>query len=678
MKRFVTRSLSLRLTHFMVIFFSLIACLGIDVHATTITPIGSTNIRLTTATVGATIASVGIPLSECGVLWSTTPGVTLTAHKISQTTLTGGTFTFNVTGLDRSKTIYYKGYYTDGNGTVLSAELSFSNVPVFTGVGNWDVAANWNVQEVPGLDAGDSPIIDGICTIENNSTNGFWVCNDLKINTGAKLTINPARILQVKGTLINNAAEAGLVLKADAISPGSTLTFGTGTPLATVEMYSKASWDLNQAVGSKYSWQFFGIPVTTISLTDPTFANSLIRKYNETSLDDIGLWTAQSVTLPLTSGTGYEIVQQSPKIYTFTGRLTNTDFIQTLDYTAGTVFPGQHIYSNPYTAAIDVKAILFGSNTEESIYLYNTGTYNQWLDNTGIPSDGTTGAPGQYIVSTPNTSGNFGVPTQIPSMQGFLIKSLNQTNGSITIPYLSSTTGNIEAQRAPGFVKVVNADKVVTRIDLSGSHYADCMWIFTDPTCTNKFDNGWDGYKMLGSASIPQLYAMEADGDFQIDALADINGTYLGFTAGTDTNYKLTFTHKNTETHYSGLYLVDLVENKTTDITASGSEYAFTALSSPTSVKRFKIITSSEVNTKIPIVSSLLKVFYSNGTLVVKNQSDQNGELTLYTLNGVAIKKMTYNANDITTISTSNLVPGVYVAKASGSQEVVTERIIIR
>lgn len=650
-------------------------------YATSIVANAATVVRLTTATMGATILPAGSSLTERGILWSYSPGVTITDHKIIDSFLTGGAFTATVSGLAKSTTIYFCGYYVEGGSTVLSTELNFTNVPKFSGTGNWEDATKWNVGEVPGVLPGDSPIIDGICTIETNSLNGNWVCNDLTINAGAKLTINPAQALNVSGVLTNNAAEAGLVIKSDGISANGTLTFNNDPShpvLATVEMYSKASWDLNQAGGSKYSWQFFGIPVKTLSLSNGTFVNCLVRKYNESSVDDLGLWTAQSTAMPLTTGTGYEIVQQNPKIYVFPGELSNDDFTQPLNYVPGAKFPGQHIFSNPYTAAIDITKIAFDANTENSIYLYNTGTYNEWFDNSGSVSDGTTIAPGQYVVSTPATAGVLSVPKEIPSMQGFLVKNLLTTSGSITIPYIGSTMNNVELQRAKGSFKVVNADKIATRIDLSGTHSADCMWIFTDPACTGGFDNGWDGYKMPGSALNPQLYAMEAAGDFQIDAVADINGTFLGFSAGADTDYKLTFTHQNTATRYSVLYLVDLSENITTDITASGSEYTFTAQSSATPVKRFKIITTPEVTTNNPVVSSLLKIINSNGTLVIQNLSNQSGDLVIYTLNGVAIEKMAYKANGTTTFSTSSLLPGAYVAKASSDRERVTERIIIR
>jgi hypothetical protein len=204
------------------------------------------------------------------------------------------------------------------------------------------------------------------------------------------------------------------------------------------------------------------------------------------------------------------------------------------------------------------------------------------------------------------------------------------------------------------------------------------MWIFTDPSCTNKFDNGWDGYKIPGAAGNPQLFAMESDGNYQIDAVADVNETNLGFNAGLETDYKLTFTHQNTDKVYTGLYLVDLLENKTTDITASGSEYSFTAVSTPTPVNRFKIVTSPTINTNTLQVSSNLKIFNSKGTLYIQNQSNQNGNLILYNMDGKAVKKIEFKANEITTFSTVNFIPGAYVAKANTNLEIVTEKIIIR
>lgn len=635
-------------------------------HIITLNPSGPTNIKLTSATIDAMILAAGNTISERGVCWGTHAGVAITDHKSVEGGLTAGTFSLNITGLDKSKTIYYKAYFIDENGTNLSDELSFSNIPVFSAFGDWIDPANWNVKEVPGITPGDSIIIDANCTTDN-----------LTINAGTKVTVLPGRYLIIRDKIINNAGLSGLIIKSDAINHNATFAFKTGSPEATVEMYSKAKWDLYQADGSKYSWQFFGIPVKTFTMTD-AFLNSFIRKYDETATTEAGLWINQSSLTPLISGIGYEIVQQKPTTYSFAGTLTNEDFYKTLNYLEGTVYPGQHILANPYTAAIDISLINYGLNTEKAVYLYNTGTYNQWVDNGSSDYTGTTTAPGQYTVSTPSTTGTLGVPGQIPSMQGFLVKTSGQAVGSITIPYYPSLTFTTDPQRSPSINGNSASEKVATRIDLSGSHFADCMWIFSDPTCTTGFDNGWDGYKIKSAPQGPQIYAMESTGDFQIDAVADENGTSLGFNAGAETDYKLTFTHQNTNKLYQAIYLVDLLENKTTDITITGSEYSFTAISTPTPVKRFKIVTDANIKTGTPNVSSLVKIFNSNGILFVQNQTDHIGSLTLFNLNGVAVKKTEYKANEITTISTSNLLPGAYVAKASTNQEMVTEKIIIR
>ena len=689
MKRYVTLPLTLKFTHFSIALlfwmFATSIVAGnkiinsrtsdltlsskgeIKIDTITINPVTTVKLTsLTSATIVATIVAPGSTITERGICWSTTPGVKITDHKTPEGGLSTGTFTVTLTGLNKSKTIYFMGYYIDETGTFFSVELSFSNKPVFFGFGDWIDPGHWNVQEVPGITPGDSIIVDGNCTTDN-----------LTIDAGTVVTVKPGRALIIRNAIVNNAGASGLIIKSDALNNNGTFAFKTGSPDATVEMYSKAKWDLYQTDGSRYSWQFFGIPVKTFTMTN-AFSDCFIRKYDETATVEAGLWINQNSLTPLTSGTGYEIVQQSPFTYSFSGTLTNENFIQPLDYITGTIYPGQHIFGNPYTAAIDISTIGYDANTENAVYLYNTGTYNQWVDNGSTTSTGTTTDPGQYTVSTPSTIGVLGVPAQIPSMQGFLVKTLGQTAGSITIPYYPGVTFNTDPQRAPGAKVIAASEKVATRIDLSGSHAADCLWIFSDPTCTADFDNGWDGYKMMGATHNPQLYTMEPKGDYQIDAVADINGTYLGFNAGTETEYKLTFTHQNTDKLYPEIYLVDLLENKTTDITASGSEYLFTATSTPAPVKRFKIVTASDIKTSTPDVGSLMKIYNSNGVIFVQNQTDHNGCLTLFNMNGVAVKKTDYKANQITTISTSNLLPGAYIAKASTNQEMVTERIIIR
>ncbi len=139
-------------------------------------------------------------------------------------------------------------------------------------------------------------------------------------------------------------------------------------------------------------------------------------------------------------------------------------------------------------------------------------------------------------------------------------------------------------------------DLVGFRIDVLGSRYSDQLYLFSVPTCTCNFDNGWDGFKMIGTNSLaPIIYAEEPGGKFQVDAIPDFNETQIAFKAGEDSEYILSFFTQNLSRFYSSLYLVDLVENKTINLMTPGITYTFSVESTTAPVIRFKIITQLPV-----------------------------------------------------------------------------------
>lgn len=644
----------------------------------------STNIRLTRADLGATITTpTSGTIVERGIYWSTTTPVDETANLVSESTNLGGVYSIADIPVDRGTTIYFKGYVTNEYGTNMSEEGSFTNKPVFSGTGNWEDNTKWNVKEVPGShgdptygDVTDSPTIDGLCTLDNSNE-----VTDLTINNGKKLTINPEKTLDVKGTLTNGAADAGILIKTSDTKANGSLHFANGNPHGSVEMYSKAYINLGNPPGSKYNWQFFGIPVKTFSAGEINSCESYIREWDESVSDYNKVWVERDDHTSLyvqpsdimTHHKGYELVQCNPRTITFHGELVDTDLHKSLSYTPGAAFPGQNIYGNPYTAGIDISKISFGPNTEQAVYLYNTGTYNDWLGAGGDSSPGN--GPGQYTVSTPGTAGHGGVQADIPSMQGFLVKA---TGAGSTID-ISKSTGlmsNTSRQK----VKGLSANNVLTntRVDLIGEHFSDRMWIFSNPNCTRSFDNGWDGKKMLGNTQVSQLYSIENDGIYQINAVNDMNESYIGFQPGIDTNFKLVFNHENTSSIYAGIYLVDLFANKTVDISQSGSEYSFTA--SPTDVtKRFKIITQP---TGLVVPSdnqnSKLRIFDTEEGIYVENFSNNSATFVLCNVAGKIMQEITINENSTKTISTKNLTPGVYIAKSETDSEKLIQRFIIK
>ena len=580
----------------------------------------------------------------------------------------------------------------NNNNVTLNGSLNLLD-SISTISGKLDASTNLPTVIYGGLEAQDinssSYLNDKVynLTIDNSTgvslVSDFTVGHSLTINSGKHLTIYAGKLLNVDGTINNNAGVSGLLIKADMSgnSPNGSLIFhNTSTSEscvpATVEMYTKAA-----KLDGTYKWQFFGIPLKSVQ-ANPTFSGSYIREMFENVTGTTDHWVSLNNESVLTSFTGYEITQEKSKIIVFQGNLENINYgpVQ-LSYTSTATYKGQHLIGNPYLAAINIRnnvtpanSLTFGEGMDKTVYLYNTGSYNDWASNGSTDKSNNDGS-GQYLSIPRENAGNDLLPTSIPSMQAFLV--MVKTPGStatIAIPY--SSTGAVvknTAQQRASF-----SGSICTRIDVKGSNYADRMWIFTTPACTRGFDNGWDGRKLFGSCLAPQIYAMEEDGNYQVNAVDDINNTILGFKPGVDTVYTLTFTHQNKDSRYQKLYLMDLTENKTIEITNTGSQYTFNSGLGVAAESRFKIIANNTTEVKsIYAGAHSLIVFSSGNAIFVNNQSNLNGNLYLYDLTGRFIKKFPFYANTITTLPIQ-LPVGSYLSKAFTSADGVTSKLIFR
>lgn len=548
---------------------------------------------------------------------------------------------------------------------------------------SWNTADNWSSHYVP--TAFDDVVINlgaNTTIAGDNST-----CHNLTINSGS-VHVPAGKMLTVNGSVTNNADANGLIVKADetGVLPNGTLIFQnpSTTPFAaTVEMYSKSTTDLSAVQGSKYNWQYFGIPVRSYNMSNPALEGVFVREYNENGTTQAAQWSMKSYDDVLSSFKGYEIAPNTNQIsgvkHNFTGALENRSYQSgLLGYTSGAFNQGYNLLANPYTAAINMASINYGADMMQTIYLYSSGSFNAWNSwNSTEPKDTTNAnVGGQYVAVPKLLAGVDGLPSTIPSMQAFVVRATGNVSDSIGIPYVTSAVKNTELQR----IRRAQAEPAVsTKILVAGaSKKADCMWLFSNDNCSHGFDNGYDGEKMFGSVLSPQIYAAEATGNYQVNSVNDINNTEIGFKAGSDTNYTLTFIHSNIDSRYAALYLVDLQNNTTTDITASGSEYRFT-ITNPTVASRFKIVTSTSTTTEIinPSNSQQLKVFASKNLIFVQNLSSDNGYVELYNTAGQYLQKLPFNANGITTLPVQ-LTSGSYVVRAIiRSNQKVVERIII-
>ena len=599
---------------------------------------------------------------------------------------TGSTYSYVPSNNDKIKCILTSSISCVTNNPATSNSVTMTvnvgtNYWIGTTSTDWGTASNWTSGKVPL--AGDNVVY---ATATNN--NGSPALRDLFVDgnrtigslinaTNKRLVIPTTKSLTVNNTITTNGADSLIHIVSNSTDANGSLIFhnSSSSPVhATVEMYSKAFYNEAGATNQKYHWQYFGIPISSVT-SSPTFDGSYVRRWEESGDSITNHWISLNNSSVLLPFYGYEITQKSATTIVFQGQLVNSDFdAGQLSVTSTALFPGQHVYANPYTAAIDIRQLNFGTQTEATVYLYNTGTFDQWTQNGGVSTPGNNA--GQYTAIPKSTAGDLLIPRQIPSMQAILVKAIsNSSLATFGITYNSVIMSNTDQQRVKALNDSTLSDKVCTMIDVTGTHYSDRMWLFTEPGCTRNFDNGWDGAKMTGIALTPQIFAIGADGNYQVNAVDDINNTILGFQAGEDTEYTLTFTHQNLTSKYVGVFLVDLVENKTVDITESGSTYSFVAESTPTSVKRFMIATrniekdASDKNTQI-------KVFGSGNTVFVQNLGNLNGEMNIYDMTGRCIKKANFGPYGVTAI-TVGTIPGAYTANATTSNERVSKRIIL-
>lgn len=513
--------------------------------------------------------------------------------------------------------------------------------------------------------------IDNSVGVDLNSD--FTLNNNLVINSGKLLTINPSFGLTVNGTLTNSAGTSGLVLKASDTEPNGSLIYynGYSNPVqASVEMYSRSTWDLGQPSGSRYNWQYFGIPVRTLGAL-PTFYGGYVRQRNEAATSTATHWVSLTNSSTLSPFIGYELCFQTTRTITFTGELVNNNFNSgQLPKTTGAVYPGQHILANPFTAAIDIRQIDFGSDMEATVYLYNTGSFNAWDANTS--KIGST--PGQYVSVPKNLAGYAGIPRQVPSMSSMLTKVVSSTtNAYVNIPYTSVVMKNTEMQRvAPKAAsQTINEQNIIsTVITLQGTTRADAMWIFVSDAFTRGYDNGYDGKKIAPAAGMPRIYGSEADFNYNIDAVNDMNNTVLGFRAGVDSVYVLRFEHNNTASRYSKIELLDTKTNTLTDITASGSTYTFKGFNTTASEDRFRIITQSKD------ITSVVNVHNDQDNIFVQKLSQTNARVRITDMSGRTLYDSELTSNDITRLPVPK--KGVYILSVVTASDTWSQKIILQ
>ncbi len=237
-------------------------------------------------------------------------------------------------------------------------------------------------------------------------------------------------------------------------------------------------------------------------------------------------------------------------------------------------------------------------------------------------------------------------------------------------------------------IPMAKAARMMTssRIEVTGATTSDCMWLMTNPTCSSEYNNGWDGTKILGPLCNLQIYSKENDGNiYQVNTTNDINGMQIWMRTAADSVYTIKFTNEYLSLSYSNLYLFD-IENKTiTDVTATGSTYTFIAKSNAVDKCRFVVFTSMtsyyvavSLATNVSSINSDIKVYATENSMIVSNQSDKKLDIQLISMSGQLVGSYSAGEQETKTINTA-LPAGLYIARVMTDGKLAkTEKLIFK
>ena len=471
------------------------------------------------------------------------------------------------------------------------------------GDGKWSTAANWH----PTYNAVPKPFqavrVDKPCNVDIAEAH----CSSVRLRKdgttwNGKLTIQPDGALtvidyikEVHGTNYATtypSAAADLVIQANTSGQNGSLVFGnTEDDLqATVEYYSLA----NGAKTSSPVWQYIGIPITDKPMAiDAYHAAWMCSWESEGTVSSNWVWVENEDKIQPFKG--YCITQQTAKKYIHKGSLSRPEAKDLpLYYFTSPDGDGFNMFANSWVAPIDITKMEtadFGGAAEATIFIYNTGSREQY-DGGGTPSTAGTNTDAGQFNAIPVEASSYlaGSLTKIPTMQGFFVQATKE--GTLTLDYKKicfddkdfQTTA--ETMRAPKRrTKDSNVEKIVPevmRLDVVSANWGDRLYILTHEEFSDAFDRGWDGSKQEGDAEAPMLALVRGNGLLAVAAVETAEERELSFRAGEDTEYTFHFNYEG-ET----IYLYDRLADQAVEI-KTGNTYSFTA-ENKTPAKRFII-----------------------------------------------------------------------------------------
>jgi hypothetical protein len=209
-----------------------------------------------------------------------------------------------------------------------------------------------------------------------------------------------------------------------------------------------------------------------------------------------------------------------------------------------------------------------------------------------------------------------------------------------------------------------NFKRVRIQVNCSSSG-ADRMYVIQYENATRGYDNGYDAKNIIAEGQ-PNIYTNEREGQMEISVADQIDSTFIGFAAGVDSEYTLTFT----SLVGGDMYLHDLELDSMILIQDEGL-YTFTAQPGSVNDTRFQLLLHSGTTTDQPNEGETTSVenLYSSANIWVNNKklyvndALQNSLLAIYSVSGMCIMAPTTLLQTPCMIDLSYLPTGVYIIR---------------
>ena len=527
--------------------------------------------------------------------------------------------------------------------------ISLTNTWTGTVSSEWDNSENWNPGEIPSSNTNAIIPLTTNKPVVSQAPDSPAICDDLTIESGTILTINPGTALTVNGTFINNAGNAGLVIKSTAEGTGSLIHSTENVP-GTVERF------IGTAVWTDWEdgWHFVSSPVADFPIegnftVDPAAdydfyawseSDNLWINYKD-GTDPTFAEANGSTTFEL--GHGYMAAYASESTKAFTGPMNVADVSVSGLTITGTIANGNgwNLIGNPFTSALTWYTDWTTSNIG--------GVANIWNE-----------AGKSY---TPISAGGI-----IPAGNGFMVQVSEGTTGSLTIPAANRT------HSAQNWYK--NSEYPVIKLLAHNLDYPSFQesQVRFNPNSTTGFDKAYDGNFLAGYA--PLFYSVMAGENLMVNSLPEFSEETVipfHFIKNEGANFTIEVSGLESLLPSASIYLKDNKLGKNYNL-SENPVYTFTATDGDDPA-RFELYFGPVGINPLSVLPTATAWVYK-GILTVKN-GEGISRVGIFNIQGQQLQHFQLQGNETQHLQL-NLPAGVYIARMVNDGKMQAIKMIIQ